>query len=83
MSNNYPERPTGWPKMTLDKFRRVLAEIDTPLSTKSTAPQGWVCPRCGNVYAPDVPVCLNCASEPHPLSRAERRRKHTAQGGGR
>lgn len=21
---------------------------------------GWVCPKCGKVYAPDVKECLNC-----------------------
>ena len=24
------------------------------------APQGWVCPKCGNVYAPNVPTCFKC-----------------------
>ena len=22
--------------------------------------QGWVCPKCGNVYAPTMPFCTKC-----------------------
>ncbi len=41
-----------------------------------TIPQGWACPKCGKIYAPDVPVCMDCNSErTQTLSRAERRRK--------
>lgn len=36
------------------------------LSFSSTAvddrPKGWVCPRCGHVYAPHVDECKNCNS---------------------
>lgn len=21
---------------------------------------GWTCPKCGNVYAPNVPTCFKC-----------------------
>lgn len=24
--------------------------------------QGWMCPKCGNVYAPFIPECSNCNS---------------------
>ena len=26
----------------------------------STVPQGWQCPKCGNIYAPHVSECANC-----------------------
>lgn len=29
------------------------------MSTK----QGWVCPKCGRVYAPFTPMCLYCGGE--------------------
>ena len=27
------------------------------------APQGWVCPKCGRVYSPFMPMCLYCGDE--------------------
>lgn len=26
----------------------------------NTEPTGWVCPKCGKVYAPSVVECYNC-----------------------
>ena len=28
-----------------------------------TAPQGWVCPKCGRVYSPTTPMCYYCGGE--------------------
>ena len=25
---------------------------------------GWICPKCGFVYSPTTPVCLNCNVKP-------------------
>ena len=25
-------------------------------------PTGWVCPKCGNVYAPTTPMCFKCSN---------------------
>lgn len=25
------------------------------------APKGWVCPKCGRVYAPSTPMCWYCS----------------------
>ena len=33
--------------------------ITTPMPVE-TPKYGWVCPKCGKVYAPDVKECLNC-----------------------
>lgn len=33
--------------------------ITTPVPAKYPK-YGWVCPKCGKVYAPDVKECLNC-----------------------
>ena len=30
-----------------------------------SAPQGWVCPKCGRVYSPTTPMCFYCGSEDH------------------
>ena len=30
-----------------------------------SAPQGWVCPKCGRVYSPITPMCFYCGSEDH------------------
>ena len=27
------------------------------------APQGWVCPKCGRVYAPSTPMCWYCGNK--------------------
>ena len=27
------------------------------------APQGWVCPKCGRVYSPFIPMCLYCGDK--------------------
>lgn len=27
------------------------------------APKGWICPRCGRVYAPSTPMCWYCIKE--------------------
>lgn len=27
------------------------------------APKGWVCPKCGRVYAPSTPMCWYCGGE--------------------
>lgn len=27
------------------------------------APKGWVCPKCGRVYAPSTPMCWYCGKE--------------------
>ena len=27
------------------------------------APKGWVCPKCGRVYAPSTPMCWYCGEE--------------------
>ena len=24
------------------------------------APRGWVCPKCGRVYSPNIPMCYYC-----------------------
>ena len=26
------------------------------------APKGWVCPKCGRVYAPSTPMCWYCGN---------------------
>lgn len=26
-------------------------------------PQGWICPKCGRVYAPTWPCCTHCNQE--------------------
>lgn len=31
-----------------------------PLREPCIPPMGWVCPKCGNVYAPHVALCLYC-----------------------
>ena len=32
------------------------------------APRGWVCPKCGRVYAPDWPRCTICGNEQTTIS---------------
>lgn len=27
------------------------------------APKGWICPKCGRVYAPSQPLCLYCGGD--------------------
>lgn len=27
------------------------------------APKGWICPKCGRVYAPSTPMCSYCGKE--------------------
>lgn len=27
------------------------------------APKGWICPKCGRVYAPSTPMCWYCGGE--------------------
>lgn len=29
------------------------------------APQGWICPKCGRVMAPNQPTCLYCNASYH------------------
>ena len=35
-----------------------------------TAPQGWICPICGRVYAPMTPMCFYCGNEKVTISTA-------------
>jgi hypothetical protein len=34
--------------------------LQSSCSTPGTPAQGWVCPKCGSVYAPDVKGCALC-----------------------
>ena len=29
----------------------------------NTLPYGWVCPKCGRVYAPSIPMCFTCGGD--------------------
>lgn len=50
---------------------------------------GWVCPKCGKVYAPDVKECLNCnylanitvSSQTNQSSSADTQEKRVRQDG--
>ena len=33
------------------------------IETDYFAPKGWVCPKCGRVYAPSIPMCWYCGSQ--------------------
>ena len=33
------------------------------LDYEFTAPQGWVCPKCGRVYSPTTFMCYYCGGE--------------------
>lgn len=81
----YPDFPVGKSTFSREAFARAAEAYFRTPTPLTCAPKGWVCPKCGNVYSPDVPVCMDCNSERmQPMSRAERRRKRpSAQGGGR
>lgn len=39
-------------------FRYIAEEI--PAQNSFNANQGWVCPKCGRVFAPHIHTCPNC-----------------------
>ncbi len=36
----------------------------------SPTPKGWICPRCGSVWAPGMPGCGHCNSRGYPAANA-------------
>lgn len=47
------------------QLKRQLEEKDKQIDIISKEPfykQGWVCPKCGGVMAPNQPYCLFCQS---------------------
>ena len=56
-------RPYKCPLVEVDmKVENVYNPWQEP---NFSAPQGWVCPKCGRVYSPTTPMCFYCGSEDH------------------
>jgi len=42
---------------------RIMIEVGDFTQQDYFAPKGWVCPKCGRVYAPSTPMCWYCGKE--------------------
>lgn len=44
-------------------FQEIYRNVGKPLWKTTTfckPRKGWICPKCGKVYAPFVPECVDC-----------------------
>jgi len=61
MYGGNPWKQEGTPWGYEPSPQRHITLYGAPMHSFGTAPTGWVCPKCGNVYAPSVPQCTECA----------------------
>lgn len=52
-----PVPPPPPPSENTSQFTQVFMQLPPPLAAKC----GWVCPKCGSVYAPYVTECPRCS----------------------
>lgn len=58
MNLHYPYAATG-DLVRYDNANRALNSWGDLWSHAFAAPQGWICPRCGRVWAPSM-ICCTC-----------------------
>jgi len=53
---------TGEPRDCVQCLKDLLGGNPWPTYTYETKPaaNGWICPKCGSVYAPSILVCIEC-----------------------
>ena len=53
---------------TVEEIREALAMIHEAQVEAQTMTTGWICPKCGRVYAPSVKMCGSCSGPAAPTA---------------